>query len=318
MATDSPYKTFQNIYEAVLLDFKENTSGNIVSLAKRWVNEGQEQVILRKKRDYLNKTFDYVTEAPVQTSFSVVEDSSTVTLTGTATLPTTSINDHKFQILGSDDVYNVRAIGTGTITLASGVTRETSTAVNGVLFQSSILLNNSIRSVHEVYHDNGGGFTLFSKGPEDFRQLTQGDNTLRDYASFWTLYGFDSQSVAAADPADQKKLQIYPYPHKKYTLHVDANIDIPSLVNDDDEPLIPIQHRQVLYWYALSKMAVYHQDSAAQQIAQQNFNTFLAKIDGSLLPGRDLPQIQRDNIKWRRGVQDFNRGRYFKYTRGSD
>lgn len=318
MATDSPYKTFQNIYEAVLLDFKENTSGNIVNLAKRWVNEGQEQVILRKKRDYLNKTFDYVTEAPVESTFSVTEDSTTVTLTGSATLPTSSVNDHKFQILGSDDVYNVSSIGTSTITLTSGVTRDTSTAVTGILFQTSILLDDTIRSVHKVYHDNGGGFDLFAKGPEDFRGVITGDNTLRDFANFWTLYGYDSQSVSSADPADQKKLMLYPYPHKKYTLHVDANIDIPSLINDTDEPLIPIQHRQILYWYGVSKMALYHQDSAAQQAAERNFNTFLAKIDGSLLPGRDLPQIQRDNISWRNGMGDYRRGRTFKYTRGSD
>lgn len=315
MATDSPYKTFSNLYTAVLEDFKETTSSTMVSLVKRWINEGQEQVILRKKRDFLNKTFNYTLEAPTTSTFSITNGSTSVTLTGTASLPTTSAQEHKFVVQGFDEVYDISSISTGAITLSSAYTGTTSTAVTGTIFQSSVLMDDTIRSVHKVYHDRDGHVILFDKGPEDFRDVVQGDPDLRDFASFWTIFGFDSVAVSS-DVADQKRLQVYPYPHKSYTLHVDANVDIPSLVNDSDESLLPIQNRQILYWYAMHKLALYHQDVDMARASLENFNTFLRKMDGKLMPGRDLPQIQRDNLRWRgRGRNKF---RTFTFKRGSE
>lgn len=301
---DSPYKTFSNIYTAALQDFKEQTSTEMVTLCKRWVNEGQEQIILRKKRDYLNKTYSINLEASVETSFTVTNGSTTVTKTGTSTLPITSLNEHKFKIQGDETVYDVSSFSSTTITLANAFVGSSSTSATGLFFQSSIFIDADIRSIHKVYHEKDGQVLVLSKGPEDFRDMVQRDPAYLGPAKIWSLYGFNN--VTATSGTDKRRLVIYPYPEDAYVLHFDANIHIPLMSNTDDEPLIPIQHRQILYWYAVMKLGQYHQDADMISFGTSNFNAWLERLDGEFMPEKDLPGIKYDNTRW------INKGKRFR------
>lgn len=303
---DSPYKTFSNIYTAALQDFKEQTSTEMVTLAKRWINEGQEQIILRKKKDYLNKTFSVNIEAPIETTYSVTNGSATVTKIGSGTLPITSVNDHKFKLDGDETVYDISSFTSSTLTLANAFVGSTSSSSNGVFFQSSVYLDDSIRSIHKVYHEKNGQVVVLSKGPEDFRNMVQADPSYVDFAQIWTLYGYNNITVTSG--ADKRRLLFYPYPSESYVLHFDANIHIPVMSNDTDEPIIPIQHRQILYWYAIMKLGQYHQDVDMISFGTSNFNAWLDRLDGEFMPEKDLPGIKYDNTKW------INRGKRVKNT----
>lgn len=296
MAGDSPYKTFSNLYTSILQDFKEQTNTTMVTLAKRWINEAQENVIMRKKRDYLNKTYHYKLEAEVETAFTVTSGSTTVTKTGTATLPTTSTQEHKFKVEGFSEVYDVSSFTSTTITLASAYAGTTATGVTCHFFQSSILLDTDIRSVHKVYHDRNGGQTLLNKGAEDLRDIIQNDPARQDYAQYWTGFGYDNITVTTG--SDKKRIIVYPFPTTTYTIHVDANVYIPTMSETTDEPLIPVQYRQILYWYGIMKLGQFHQDQDMINLGMSNFSEWLNRLDGELMPERDLPQIRYDNTRW--------------------
>lgn len=299
---DSPYRYFSSIYTAALRDFKEQTTSTMVDMCKRWINEAQEQVIVRKKRDYLNKTYHYVVQGQTDSTFTVTNGSATVTKTGTAALPTVGLTDYfAFKAQGYDEVYTVSSYTSTTITLASVYTGETSTAASGVFFQTGIDISTDIRSIHKVYHERDGQVLVMSKGPEDFRDLVQRDPSYTGFASYWTLQGYSEQAVATAD--NKRRLLIYPYAEEDYTIHVDANIFIPQLTNATDEPVIPLQYRQILYWYAIMKLGQMHQDADMIKFGMSNYNSWLDRLDGEFMPARDLPRIFYDNTRWagRRG-----------------
>lgn len=298
MAGDSPYKTFVDLYSNVLRDMKEQTSASMVELSKRWINEGLEQVIMRKKRDYLNKTYHYVLEAAVSDGeYVVTQGSTTVTkIGGTTALPISSTEEHKFFVTGTPEVYDVASFTSSSITLASAFTGSDNTSASGVFMQSAITLSDDIRTVHKVYHDHAGAIILLAKGPEDFQDLVQTNPQYQNWMQYWTLYGISNQSVST-NP-DKRILKFYPYPDQTYTVNVEANIYIPLLVNDDDEPLIPVQHRQILYWYGILKLSQFHQDQAMLEFGTANFNSWLERIDGEFVPNTDKPRIFYDNTRW--------------------
>lgn len=308
MAGNSPYKTFVDLYSNILKDFKEQTSSEMVTLSKRWINEGLEQVIMRKKRDYLNKTYHYVIEASVTDgTYTVTQGSTTVSKTaGSTALPISSTQQHKFYVIGENEVYDVSSFSSSAITLASAYTGESSTSASGVFLQSAIVLDSDIRTVHKVYHDHLGATILLAKGPEDFQDLVQVQPQYRNYAQYWTLYGLSNQSVSS-NP-DSRILKFYPYPDESYTLNIETNIHVPLLVDDTDEPLMPVQHRQVLYWYGIMKLGQYHQDQTMIEFGTSNFNSWLDRIDGEFMPAKDNPRIFYDNIRW------MNKRRFFRYT----
>lgn len=293
---NSPYKTFSNLYTSILQDFKEQTSSSMVTLAKRWINEAQEQVIVRKKRDYLNKTYHFQLQGAKNISCSVTNGSTTVTNTGTVTLPAITTDYFAFKVDGYEEVYPVASYTASTVTLASAYTGDTNTAASGTMFQTGIDIGADIRSIHKVYHERNNQILVMSKGPEDFKDLVQRDPSYTGFAQMWTLQGYSEQSVVSAD--NKRKLFVYPYAEEDYTLHVDANIFIPNLTDDTDEPVIPLQYRQILYWYGIMKLGQYHQDADMIQFGMSNYNSWLERLDGEFMPEKDLPRIFYDNTRW--------------------
>lgn len=270
----------------------------MVSLVGRYINEGQEVAITRKKRDFLNKTYHYTLEPSYGVICTVNSGSTSVTgFTATVTLPVTSTQEHKFYVVGSQTVYDVSSFNSTTINLASAFTGTTGSASSGIFFQSSVLLDTDIRSIHKVYHDLNGIPRLEMKGYEDIRDVIQKDPQRREYARYASQAGYDTQNVSG-DLANMKRLLIYPYPLIGYTLHVDANIFIPLMVDATDEPIIPLQFRQLLYWYAMAKLGLFHQEADAYQAAMANFTMWLGKMDGEMFPLEDTPRLWIDNYRW--------------------
>lgn len=311
MAGDSPYKTFEDLYTSVLTDFKDSTNATMVTNAKRWINEAQEQVVRSAKRDFLNKTYHVVVEAAVSTACTVTNGSVTVTKTGTAALPVTSTQEHKFFVTGFPEVYDVVSFSATTITLASAFQGTSATGVTGNFFQSSVLIDADIRNVHKVYHERNGLNDLRNKGAEDLRNIIQSDPTKLDYAVYWSLYGYDNVSVTSV--SEKRRLLVYPYPSTAYTIHLDCNIYVPLLSNDSDEPIIPVQYRQMLYWYAIFKFGQFHQDADVIQLGLANYNSWLDKFNAEMFPQTEMPRLWPNNDKWIDRTSGYRYRRSFRF-----
>lgn len=284
MAATSVYATFQNIYEAVIRDAKESTTvSNVVDLVKRYIQEGYEVVNFRKKRTWLDKRFTITLKGKVDDTFSVTEGSSVVVHTGTETLLASSY-ELGFKIQGFEENYEISSI-TGTIVvLTAPYQGDTSTSSTGTIYQRSVILDPIVSEVYQVWHDYYRD-VLNNIGPQRMRKTMLEFPEQYDKGSDWAIFGQDN-SVEA------RRLVIWPFPDEDYTLYLDTNVFVPALSLTTDEPLIPVQYRQCLYWYALAQLfGKYHRNTEREVAALANFNVWLQKMDGLDEVSQDLPRM---------------------------
>lgn len=277
----SPYETLSNIRLAVIKDAKESTSTSMVSLVDRWINEGHEQVTLRKKRDWLDEQFTVQVSAAVSASCSVTNGSTTVTFTGGTTFP--SSVELGFYVQGFQEIYNVSSATLNVVTLSNAFLGTTNTAATGVVFQKSILIDDDIRTVYQLYH----GFedsTVTDVGPQQMRSIQESGGPQLGYARYFTLFGQNNSTGA-------RRVLLYPYPDEAYTIYIDANTFVPVLTAATDEPVIPMQYRQILYWYGLYKLWLYHRNETQAANAFNSFKEMLRQIDGEMRSEIEFPQI---------------------------
>lgn len=284
MAT-SVYSTFGDIYEAVINDAKEKTASTpIVDLVKRWINEGYETICFRKERKFLSDTFVLSMSGKVQGSCSVTLGSSIVTYTGTATLPTTgSTKLFGLKINGFEENYEITSISSNSIYLSTTYKGDTNAAANLTIFQRATILNAAISEVYEVWHDYMET-EVVNYGPKRLRKTILGTPEQYDKAAAFALDGIDSST-------EGKKLILWPYPDEDYTVYVKGTVYFEQLVNPTDEPRIPEEHRQILYWYALGKLWSYHRNDSQKAEAMGAFNTWLAKMDGTEEVSQDYGRL---------------------------
>lgn len=288
MAT-SPYQTLGNIRGAVVNDAKEQSSAALVTQINRWINEGYEQIILRKKRDWLDTQFTVQVNSAVEAVATVTLNSQTVTFeTGTTFA---SGIERQFYNTGFNEVYNVSSATLNVVTLSNPYKGETNTAANGIVFQPHIILDSSIRHIYQVYHQYSDQ-PLIEVGPQMMRQIQERDGPQLEYARYCTIFGQNSTG--------SRRLVIYPYPSAAYTIYIDANTFITPLSGDSSEPIIPMQHRQILYHFAMYKLFSYHRNDAKAGEYLSNFNTMLAKLDGESRVELDFPKLMVSYPKGKR------------------
>ncbi len=281
---NSPYKTLSNIRTAIINDAKEASSTALITQVNRWVNEGYEQVILRKKREWLDKQFVVQMASSTQAVATVTQNSATVTFEAGTVFPTGMNRDLGFYATGFSEIYNVSSASTPTVTLSNNYLGSTNTAANGILYQNAIYLDSSIRHVYQVYTQWSNN-PLIDVGPQQFREIQESCGPNLDYPLYCTIFGQD-------DTTGSRRMLVYPYPNQPYTLYIDANVYVTPLSADSDEPIIPMQHRQLLYHFGLYKLFSYHRNDAKASEYFNNFNNMLLKIDGEARAELDFPQIR--------------------------
>lgn len=299
MAT-SVYETFGDIYESVINDAKESTTTiAVVTLVKRWINEGYEIVNFRKRREYLDKKFTVTMHGKVESDFTVTEGASSVVHTGSATLLAGTL-ELGLKVAGFSEIYEVSSISSNTIYLGQTFKGDSSTQATAVLFERSVLVDASVSEIYDVYHDYYAG-PLRNIGPQRMRQQILYSPDQYAKATDWAFQG-------QSDSTEARRLIVWPYPDEDYTLYYDANIYADELVNASDEPRLPAQHRQALYWYALAKLfGTYHRNAQRELVCMETFKGWLAKMDGKDEVSADYPRMVIDYRRPRRWL----RGRAF-------
>jgi len=275
----SPYRYFSDIYNAVIKDAKETTSSQIVSLVQRYINEGHELITLGKKRDWLDQQFTVQVNAAINAQCTVTRGSPIVTFVNGTTFPANV--EFQFWNPGFQEVYNVAGTSSNVVTLNTPYLGTTNTAATGLVFQSSIILDPSIRQIYQIYHQFNS-MPLTDIGPQQMRAVQEAQSPQTDYATYYTIFG---QSNGA------RRALLYPYPLTSYTLYIDANTYVPVLSNPTDEPVIPMQYRQILYWYALYKLYTYHRNTQWATEAYTAYQLMLRRIDAETRAEIEFPQL---------------------------
>lgn len=303
MAISAPFQTLQELREAVIEDSKAGSISDTTLQARveRFINQGYQDVIVERKRDFLDDDFFYVLDDDISGTCTVTNGSTTVTYDTSTTVTQTSGYLYKFFAGSTDEIYNVSSINTSTraLTLESAYTGNTDTSATGNLVQSGITLSNNIKTVYQVWHDERFP-DVKGIGTQEFNETALRSRQEKGKARYYNVNGRDSASSAY--------LNFYPYADEEYTLKLHGTTYFSELTDDSDEPLIPPEYRQILYWYAISRVyANISRNAELYTEARQQYERWLGRMDAELAPFTQEPKLTFD--KNANGLRSFRQFR---------
>jgi hypothetical protein len=296
---NSVYETVGDIAQAVLTDAKETTDTIRVAQMIRWLNEGQEKIIMRKKKEWLDKTYYVQTVASVDSSATVTLNSLQITAQdATITLPSYQRNLY-VKVSGFQEILPVSSITGLIIQLSTPFLGTSSTSASIQMFESGVYLNSNVKDVYQVTHAYQTN-PLQPLGPQEFFALQAVDPGRLDYPTHYTVYTTNS--------SDQPLLKLWPSPNRAITLKVDVQEDLAEMTTIASVPQIPAQHRgALLYNYGMWKLYAFHRNDAYAASYKTEFETNMAALDGEFSPTADQPTMA---IQYKRP----GRGRFFGRT----
>jgi hypothetical protein len=286
MSVANPYLTFKNIQDAVIVDSKSGEAAR--DQVKRFINQGYMDLIARRKREFLDVTINYALQAKRSGRCVATQNSTTIqwTDTSTALLPVTSGAQYKFFVGGTEEIYDVVSFTSSVINLDLGYVKSTLTSAVGTLVQASIPISDTIKTVSQIMHDYYP-YPVKMVGPQelDATEDVQGRQQT-GYARYATV----RQKTASG----QSRLFVYPYPSERYIVKLQGSKYFTQLTADADEPLIPVEYRQILYFYAMSQIFKTQRNQVWYGDAMQNYQLWLGRMDSELFPSQDEPSMVWD------------------------
>lgn len=283
MAT-SVYQTIGDIAQAVLTDAKETTDTIRVNQMIRWLNEGQEKIIMRKKKEWLDKTYYVQTVAPVTSSATVTLNSLQITAqNGSVTLPSYTRNLY-VKVSGFEEVLPVSSITGQIIQLSAPFLGTTSTSASIQVFESGLYLNANVKDVYQVTHSYQTN-PLQPLGPEEFFALQAKDPARLDYPTHYTVY--------TDNDSGQPLLKVWPSPSRAITLKINVQEHLTEMTSINDVPQIPAQHRgALLYNYGMYKIYAFHRKDEYAKFYKDEFEVNLMALDAEFSPTADQPTME--------------------------
>jgi len=212
--------------------------------------------------------------------------------------------------------------------LPSISTRASSGLIRTIKFSSTIRSDTNDSTTRRI--DVGDRLRIRLAGKEDYNidsicsSVTTTDNT-DDTVTYTALEPLQESAVADAtmtitkanvEGAGEAYRRLLIYPHlfdEDTTLHIDYIRQIDVMLNDTDEPILPIEDRVVILYGALSRAWVKARNDS---VATGNFALFqnkLGRMKAKLTDSKDNPQIvpNKRYLETKRSILAINRTRRF-------
>lgn len=250
-----------------------------------------------------------ITHATYNTGTVTISDSARTTVTGSGTLFNTAVvglgfnNTRvggKMTFSGNTEVYEVSAVGSDTsITLSS---RYVSNLGTGLAAGSS----------YTYFEDEYALASDFYR-PVDLREFSQDMNIpLIGQAEFRRRYPRNSitgkpkvasiiQLPFSGNTTPRYRVVLHPAPDATYSIPYNyitsflavtsAGVEQTQLVNDTDEPIVPLRYRHAIVFHALYHWLRDRKDDARSQEAKQEYVDIMSRIANDTTIGTDRPRI---------------------------
>lgn len=252
------------------------------------------------------------------TTASVTEDSTTVILSDSVAASLGSFANYRIKIGGFDEEYEIstHAQGTAAIVLKSAYQGTTNAETAFTIWRDRIDLPTDCRETMDVWHDRHDR-PMDGRGPQEFRVIRLAN---RGREGFPIIYNtddfFDPTSGTPETEADRfRQTEIYPARSiQDVTINVQYIQEAASLDLDADEPLMPIEDRDVIVDGALSilwNQLARNTDEAT--LSRRSFEDKLKEMAARVEDSHDSPAIAPDTryIAGLRRISDRNRFRDF-------
>jgi len=321
MSTTSQPTTFLDLFTDLMNRVRSDTGTTSRSdQAKRYINIALHDMYIQngEKFPWAERRSVLVLQPSYATgTIALVEGKSAgVDHTGTGTLwdtpnAATSVNNvnagGKMVFAGQTDVYTVSTVSADvTLTLAERYNGATNATSAYTYFEDEVALAaDYARPIDIQKFSDGGEIVLI--GRTRFRNLYP-RNHITGNPKVGTLIELGPSGTVTARP--RLKLHpppgltpVYRFPYAYVTSSVAvtaAGAHQTSLINDTDEPLMPLRYRHGIVLHALKNWYRDQNDDQREQRAAAEWVDFLARVVGDFEIGDNRPQIRPPAAMYRR------------------
>lgn len=250
-------ETFKDIVDAISEAIGvQKDDLNARNKIKRLVNMYYiDEVIAYKRWFWLQKNTSVVHEAYYGTGTAIVTpDSVEVTLNTAPNVSEGSFARYKFSVDGSNKVYTVDAhtAGSGTVTLTGKYQEALNETANFKLWRDVVDLPTDAKETVEIWHAEQSR-PVKGVGPQELRKFEAADPKREGFpVAYNTTDYFDPSSADDEYESDRfRQVRVYPaITQTPVTLNIDYIQDVTEMVDDADEPVLPVTDRIVIYYGA--------------------------------------------------------------------
>ncbi len=269
---------------------------------------------LLKKTKVIHQNF-YGTGVTVNT----VNNSTTITLSSSPDVSLGSFAGQYFSTNQFDEIYDVatHTAGSTTVVLSSPFLGPSETLASFKIWNDQIALPQDLREVQSMYHQrittnmSGVGF-------KEFREIVTELPKQMDFPFYFHVNEF-TDLVHPDDELDSERFRyarLYPsISQTPVTIDIDYIKKVSPLVDDGDEPLMPIEDRIVLVYGALSKAWSRERNPEEASRTYQLYQAKLARMAGKIEDGFDEPKLSMDTryMGSKRGSRLGRGSRWFRW-----
>lgn len=226
------------------------------------INTRYRTICSRKKWKFLRVT-NRSLKLPIKyTTGTITISNGSRSVTGTGTAWTSDMRHRWIKPSSTDNSYRVvQVVSATSLIIASPLVESTITNGQYKLYQSELALFPDLEDIDDIRID-GKPWLIEPVGPSEVSRLRQ-KHADREGAPF--KYTIEGQSVYPGVLMQSfvmgydflgsgltKAISLFPHiPDQDYTIHIPYKRKV-SVLADSDEPLIPIEHRHVLLYFAMS------------------------------------------------------------------
>lgn len=305
MADIVTIKTFSDIYGYVLRHTKTPGLDQVPLLAvKGYINTALDEIYSNYKWPFLFESRDIGVIAKYTTG-TISVTSGSRTITGTGTSWSDSFVGRKISISGNRETFEIisyeSAGGVDTIQMSAAYNGSTESGVTYTIYQDEYGLFPDLLEIDTIKHDFSQD-VVQPISPNKMTDLEAYRRNLGGKAIYYTVVEdkpYDGPSMGEMvmgydfmGDEDSKTIRLYPgIPDAAYNLHIRYIRRPDPLVEDSDEPEMPIPNRIMVAYYAIAMM--FSRDRNNETFAQFNilYNQQLQKMKAHFFKTDDVPRL---------------------------
>jgi len=256
--------TFSDIRSSAIARVKgDSTDTPTLNFFNEVINTRYRQICSRKKWKFLRVTNRSLVLHNRYTTGTVTIANGSRNVTGIGTAWTSTHRRWWLKPNSTDNAYRVIQVNSATsITLDSQLVETTITAGQYQLYQSELALFPDVEDVDDIRID-GIPWRIEPRGPSELNILRQKYPSRTGAPRIYTIegqafypgiimqnfiFGYDFFGEGLS-----KAIHFWPQiPDEDFNIHLIYKRTVDTLEADADEPLIPIEHRHILLYFALS------------------------------------------------------------------
>lgn len=295
-------QTFSDIVDAIREAVKIQSSDTpAINKIKRLVNMVYlDEVVPTKRWTWLQKTTTIVHKAYYNTGdAAVTPDSTTVTLSIVPSVSLGSFKGYNFSVDDSNQIYPISAhtAGSATITLAREFQEDLDAAADYKIWRDNLSLPADAKETIEAWHIQRGQ-PLQAVGPQELRKFHAASPKEEGFPCHYNTYTFVDPTTGDDESEDDRYRQMRIYPSitdTAVTINIDYVQEATELSDDEDEPILPIGDRIVLYYGAGAlAWSILNSNEEMHDKWQAKYQAKLARMAGDKDEAFDSPKL---NIK---------------------